>query len=98
MRRGTTGTLQINLSIPCADIKSLFVTVEQGNVSVEKDINKMKISNEGIEVYYTQEDTLSFSVGSAEIQIRGVTNSGNAFASDVKRINFLKILKDGVIE
>lgn len=98
MRRGTTVTLDIYIpSIKNSDIKSLYVTIVQGLAVVEKNIDDMKISDDKITVFFSQEDTLAFAVGSANLQIRGVTNSKNSFASAVKRVQILQILKDGVI-
>lgn len=98
MRRGTTVTLDITISsISNSDIKSLYVTVVQGTVVVEKAIEDMKLEEDKISVFFSQEDTLKFSNGSADLQIRGVTHNGNAFASSVHRVPILQILKEGVI-
>ena len=58
--------------------------------------NKLLITRS--ELNLTQEDTLKFAPGNAELQVRIIDNSNQALASKIYSINICSILKDGIIE
>lgn len=101
MIRGTTPTLTINVksNINLANVVQLWVTIELDHFKKTYDFDNVVIDapNNKINLYLSQEDTLAFPVGTAEIQIRGLMADEKAFASNIKKINISKILKDGVI-
>ena len=98
MRRGTTPTNTFTVDTDLTSAEAVYVTYKQGNhVLVEKDIDDLTITSTKVEVTLTQEDTLAFSNGSVQIQIRAKFGDGAAIASNIIVASVDQILKDGVI-
>lgn len=98
MRRGTTPTNTFTVDTDLTNAVAVFVTYSQGkSVIVEKSIDNLTITSTKVEVTLTQEDTLAFSSGSAQIQIRAKFGDGAAIASNIIVASVDQILKDGVI-
>ena len=71
-RRGSTPTNTFNVNIDLTDA-TVYVTYSQkGQVILEKTNANMTINSDSIVVELTQEDTLKFSTGDVEVQIRYV--------------------------
>ena len=99
MYRGTTPTLTFALPFQAGVIKNLFVTFSQkGQILLEKTTADCGLIGNTIELNLTQEDTLKFMPGNAELQVRIIDNSNQALASKIYSINIGSILKDGIIE
>lgn len=99
MIRGTTPLLEFGLPFPTDIIKEAWLTFSQFNKEVFT-IEDEALTMEGslISVKLTQEQTLLLSQNSAlEIQIRILTNNGDALASNIIRTDVGRILKDGEI-
>ena len=102
MRRGTTPTLTIRLvDMDVKDITSIYVTFKQGEKILTKTNSEIRIDidNNAVSVPFTQEETLYFSKGMIETQIRGLLADGvTAVASKVRSFSMEKVLLEGVIE
>lgn len=106
IRRGSTPT--ITLTIDGADLTdaTTYFTVKQGTETLTK-VAPGEDPSIWIEVYedgsdvcvvLSQEDTLKFIEGVAEVQIRWIDADGTAHVSGVVRMTFDKVLLEGVIE
>lgn len=98
MRRGTTPTLKLALEdIDPEEIRSLYVTLKQGDHILTKNKNECIFSDGLIMLELTQQETLIFKPAYCEVQVRGIKTDGTAFASDIKNIRIDDILLDGEI-
>lgn len=98
MRRGTTPTLKIRITgIPVEELKSIYVTLKQGTTELTKDNGDIEIEGDTLSVPLSQYDTLCMDRGRIEVQVRAVTNTGLATASNITSFFMENILKDGVI-
>lgn len=98
MRRGTTPTLRLALEdIDPEEIRSLYVTLKQGDRTLTKTKENCVFSQGVILVSLTQAETLAFEAAYCEVQVRGVKNDDTVFASDIKSIPVDAILMDGEI-
>lgn len=101
MRRGTTPTIKFSLPFDVELVKEIWLTVSQRSREIlTKSLEDMSLEDSPRMVSFqlTQEDTLLLDDGcKAEIQARILTVDGDAFASQIKRVEVEDILKDGVI-
>ena len=92
--RGTTPTITINLEdgVTFNDLGNVKLRIKQGTFSMDKDPESVE-GSVGI-FRYTQEETLRFFEGSANIQLIGVkgTNDEIVNKSIVYNIEFIKSL------
>jgi hypothetical protein len=97
MIRGTTPTLTFTFPFEKDEIKSLSVVfVQCGLIRLEKTLKDVEIENNVLTVRLSQEDTLCYwDNHDIDIQIRAVTNEGEAFASKIITTTAERILKDG---
>ncbi len=100
MRRGTTPDIMLTLDgIDFENLRDVYITFKQDKNIITKtkpDISYDETTKE-IGVHLTQEDTLSFHNGYVFVQLRALTDSGNAIATDIVQLNVDTILKEGVI-
>lgn len=109
--RGTTPTFTITLSgINLSEDYRVFVTIDQNGIQLTKsntDDESMLISSEENEdgemvttlnLSLTQEETLLFKVGGADVQLKWIDKTGNVSASDIGEVTFTKALLEDVIE
>ena len=102
MRRGTTPTLELTLTgVEAIAADTLYVTLKQSHIEITKTNSDLSIedgdSESVINLYLSQQETLSLRKGTCEIQVRGINALGDAWASDIAAINIKEILRDGVI-
>ena len=98
MYRGTTPPFQINVDgVNLSDYPTLQLSISQDDVLITKDTTDMNIEGNVIKVTLTQNDTLSLDEGMCELQLRGLSTSGVAIASDTTKIKVSDILSDGEI-
>lgn len=101
MYRGTTPTFsfRLNTDIDFEQIEVLYVTFRSQLFEISFDKNDCTLDNETktISVQFTQEQTLKFSPGSVNVQIRLRVGRHRAYATPIKSIDISQILKDGVI-
>lgn len=82
MVRGTTPTYTFSVPFDTDLISNIKVNFSQEKLLVSKGLVDCNISEATIEVKLTQEDTLKFSQGEAEIVIRVLTKGNEAIASE----------------
>lgn len=104
MRRGSTPSVE--LTIPGIDLTGAAI-----RVAIAQDENLLVKTGTDVSVYYdavgdkttltvpyTQQQTLKFSEGRAQIQVRWVFSDGRADGTSVKTVAITPVLEDGVIE
>ena len=99
MNRGTTPTISITVKgLSDIQINKAYLTLKQRGTVVEKTEADMEIDGDMLQVALTQEETLKF-MARAEInvQLRVLSKSGTAYASNIVTVPVGEILKDGVI-
>lgn len=99
MRRGTTPTISITVKgLSDIQINKAYLTLKQRGTVVEKTEADMEIDGDMLQVALTQEETLKF-MARAEInvQLRVLSKSGTAYASNIVTVPVEAILKEGVI-
>ena len=107
MYRGTTPTITINCDIDVSEFVTMWVTFRTQQLATyappkQGEVTK-HLGDEGVTVSLTQADTLLLGSLSpdedqqVEVQIRGRTEDGRAFASNIMTAPLSRILKDGVI-
>ena len=101
MTQGTTPTLVFELDIEPGTLVSLYLTVRQGygrEVTRREDSITADNDAKTLTVTLTQEETLKFEEGgNVEIQLRAVTTTGAALASNIVALPVERILLGGVI-
>nr|DAF77979.1 MAG TPA: hypothetical protein [Caudoviricetes sp.] len=97
MRRGTTPTIKLIVDgLSKLELRTAVLTIKQRAVVIERTLDQMTIKTDSLAVTLTQKDTLALMPGiDAEVQLRCLTLSGTAYASDVLQLPVEKILKDG---
>lgn len=104
MIRGTTPTYTLTIEGHDLTDKTVYVTLKIGK-------NLMTLTNDRLSVVYsqqqdkslveftlTQEETLSFKVGTGDVQVRFINSHGTASATDIGKIEIDKVLLERVIE
>lgn len=100
MQRGTTPTHTFTFgeTLSGAVFDKIFITYKQGEkVIVEKSVKDIVVTEDSFIVKLTQAETLLFSPGQVQIQIRVKTINGQALASNILTVPASEILKDGEI-
>lgn len=103
MYRGTTPsiTFHINTELNLNEIVECWVTFKSksSNKIQTYTLDDLILDSEEktITITMTQEDTLYFSPGTVEVQIRLRTSDDLAYASNIKELDINRILKDGEI-
>ena len=101
MTQGTTPTLVFKLDIEPGTLVSLYLTFRQGygrELTRREDSITADNDAKTLTVTLTQEDTLKFEEGgNVEIQLRAVTTTGAALASNIVALPVERILLGGVI-
>lgn len=103
MYRGTTPriTFTLDTSVDLSTVEEAWVTFKTATTEVTKCLSEGEVGIDASEtqmfVELAQEETLSLYSGVASVQIRFRTQSGKAYATEVKQVNVGKILKEGVI-
>ena len=97
MRRGTTPTNTFTVDVDLTD-STIFVTYQQdGATVIEKTGSDLTVTSTSVACTLTQEETLALHPGRVEVQLRYVTPTGAADASNIIQTSAERILKDGVI-
>lgn len=103
MTKGTTPTLVFELDIDPAELQSLYLTLRQGEVEITRREDSITADSDAktLTVTLTQEETLKFRAGCsparAEVQLRAITTTGAALASNIVALPVERILLGGVI-
>lgn len=99
MRRGTTPTLQITVTgLTDIEVQNLYLTLRQGQTTIEKTESGVTIDGEVISATLTQEESLSL-VAKVDValQLRVLSTNNTAYASNIVTVPVEAILKEGVI-
>ena len=100
MRRGTTPALTLTVDYDITEW-TVYVTLRNGGnvLTLTNDALTMSYANQKttIALALTQEQTLAFSVGTCEVQVRAI-HDGTAIATNIEKLDVKRILKDGVID
>ena len=100
MRRGTTPAIVLTVD---ADLTgwTVYVTLKSHSkqLTILNDGLTMEYANQKTTIAFslTQQQTLDFSVGTCEVQVRAI-HDGTAIATDIQTLDIGRILKDGVID
>ena len=103
MYRGTTPTITINCDIDVSEFVTMWVTFRTQQLATYAPPKQVEVTGKVVTVSLTQADTLLLGSLSpdedqqVEVQIRGRTEDGRAFASNIMTAPLSRILKDGVI-
>lgn len=103
MIRGTTPilTFKIKTDLDLSLIEKAEITFKSVNGTKEKTWDETELSiddqEKKIQLQLSQEDTLFFSVGEIQIQLRIKLNNDMVYASKIVTSTLDKILKEGVI-
>lgn len=99
MIRGTTPTHTFKIPLDVSGVKSVMVIYGQNNVEVfRKETDDCTLEGNSISVTLTQEETLKFNHShNVQIQIRVLTVTGNALASDIKVVTVGQCLNSEVL-
>lgn len=104
MIRGTTPTFVLTVEgYNLVTDATVFVTFEQGNKELTKTGSDLALTatadgNTIVTLTLSQEETLAFAVGRAEIQIRFIRSNNKAYATERKSIAVKEVLYEEVIE
>lgn len=100
MTRGTTPSYIISFKeeIQFDDVTFWTVTLKQWQQSVKFDDPVVDLEEKTLTVTLTQEQTLGFSKGTAELQVRGVFADGTAFASNIGCVPINPVLDERILE
>lgn len=101
MFRGTTPTIviKLNTDIDLPSCKQVWVTFDNGGKILTKSKEDIVFEGgRGMQISLTQEETLSFTGSSIDVQIRLLTDSDTALATPIKRLPVSRVLEGGVIE
>lgn len=99
MRRGTTPTLQITVTgLTDIEVQNLYLTLRQGQTTIEKTESGVTVDGEVISATLTQEETLSLTAKmDVAMQLRVLSTNNTAYASNIVTVPVEAILKEGVI-
>lgn len=99
MIRGTTPTLEFALPFDTDTLAEAYVTLAQGReVVLNKRLTDCECSEKKLTVRLTQAETLALKSDCVtEIQVRVRTQTGDALASNIIKVNTDRILQGGEI-
>lgn len=98
IRRGTTPTVRFTTTVTQSDVESIYITFEQdGETVVEKDGSSVVWNEDGFTIHLSQDETLGFKTGFANVQIRAKLLASQATATQILPVEIENVLKSGVI-
>ena len=102
MIRGTTPTFIMTIEgFDLTTETSVYVTFEQGKYEITKTGTDLRLTSSGEDTIVTltlsQEETLAFDVGRADLQVRFIKSDGKAYATEKKPLNVKDVLYEEVI-
>ena len=103
MIQGTTPVLHFNLPFSASLIKSAEITLQytdsHKNVLIVKTLEDCELGETSIATKLTQEETLQLPAPAvAYAQLRILTTSNDALATELYKISVKRLLREGVIE
>lgn len=99
MYRGTTPSIILKITgLSEIELDKIYVTIEQRAVVIEKNNDEIEINGDVAKFSLTQKETLSLTAGiNARLQVRALSKSDVAYASQILALPVDDILKDGAI-
>lgn len=101
MIRGTTPTFVLTLEDENVDLtlaENVYVTFSQLPLVITKTGDDLEVSKNEVDVYLSQEETLSFVASTLEIQVNWTYSEGKRASSDIARIHLERNLINEVLE
>lgn len=99
MTRGGTPTFLVEFEgVDLSTVSQIFATFRQNSLILTKKINDMTISGSSVSFALTQNDTLKFKGGIAELQFRMLFSNGVIRSTKFIDVDVLPILSNEVIE
>lgn len=96
--RATTPTFKYTFKcIDVADIIEAYLTIEQGNLEIEKDLTQATVGEDYIAWVLTQSETLQLNPGNASVMLNWLTDQGLRGASKKTMLMIEDNSKDEVI-
>ena len=97
--RGTTPTHVFTLPVKCSVLSKIRIIYSQGGKCIcKKDIDAADCEENKVSCKLTQEDTLQLDCSKhCDIQLRALTQAGDAFACDVIKVSVGRCLDDEVL-
>lgn len=101
--RVTTPTHTFILPIDTSECSVIQVTYKQDCKSLVKKYadgvlpSGMMLDEDSVVISLTQEETKAFKVGSVEVQMRVLTNGGEAYASDIFTVGVTKVNNEEIL-
>lgn len=88
MVQATTPTFILTLpdTVDLTIIQNMYFSLEQANTKLRKTGNDLSIEGNTVSVYLTQEETLKFNRGYAELQLNWTYPDGHRACSDIVTI------------
>lgn len=100
MRRGTTPAITLTVDMDLTTW-TVYVTLKnaKNTLTLGNDALTMEYADSKTTIAFalTQAQTLAFSVGTCEVQVRAI-HDGTAIATDIQTLDVGRILKDGEID
>lgn len=101
MIRGTTPTLicRLKTALDLNTVVEAALTIKGDNYSKTWKSEDLMIdaAEKTVSLSMTQEETLQYSSGKVEVQIRFLTNTGKALATNIVKTSMSRILQEGVL-
>ena len=100
MTKSTTPTYILEFDSEFTFDAVIFWTValKQGKTLLTIDDPQVDTENKTLTITLTQEQTLSFQVGEANIQVKGKFADGTVFASEIEKVPVNTVLDERIIE
>lgn len=97
--RGTTPGYVLQIPMDLSGM-SVYVTIKQGDKKVIIRNGIVEPYEDGctVTIKLTQEQTLVFKEGTAQVQVRAIDSTGQAYKTEVGQLDCDLLLQDGVIK
>lgn len=98
--RGTTPTFTLTVpeTVDLTAANNVYATFRQGANVITKSGGNLSVSEHTVDVYLSQDETLSFTVGEVEIQLNWTFAGGQRAASTIETITLDENLLRRVVE
>jgi hypothetical protein len=100
MIQATTPTFILTLpeEVDLSVVQSMYFTLEQGSTVLTKSDDALVIDGQTVSVYMTQEETLKFKTGNANMQLNWTYNNGSRACSNIVNVPVGRNLLKEVVE
>lgn len=101
MYRGTTPTFQLKItdeSVDLTEADNVYVTFRTSKGKTTYTGDALEVTAQEVDVYLTQEQTLAFPVGPADVQINWTYDNGKRACTNIARIAISENLLETVLQ